>query len=190
MLARLIALSLVTAGVVTTGALAAHAGNDPKKLALRASDFPAKAERTHQQASGSASLPGGLRGAAYAATYTFPSGPKREIVFQLVVVAKSESHARAVYAAAVKEAKEMNQPLQHSALRLPAYGDQQSATLLGDVAAEETQTQMWVRRKSVVWQLMIFTDPTEKDSGFSKTQALAELAKYAGKLKARVGNPA
>jgi hypothetical protein len=181
-------VAIVAALAVTASAATAVAATDPKSLALRTSDLPANARRTFEQASRSAPLPGGLRGNAYAATFRIARGEKREDVHVIVIAAGSAGKARAVYSAAIRDAKEFVDSVQHSNPHLPSYGDAQYAAVIGDPGAEETGGQMWVRKGSVVWGLDIKTDPLAKDFGFSKAQTLTELRTYARKERARAGN--
>jgi hypothetical protein len=174
---------LVAALTVVGGALAASAAQDPQSLALRRSDFPANAQRMGGKAiepKKLSALFGGARGTAYGTTYQFPSGQKREFVFDIVVVCASPAQARGTFAALVK--------VQHpgTAVRLPSFGDKQVAVVTGDARNEEAGGWIVVRKSSIVWELDIDTDPLAKDFGFSKAQVLAELRKYAAKQKLRV----
>jgi hypothetical protein len=173
--------------VALAGAATAAAATDPKSLALRRSDFPAKARRTFEQSRG-INLPGGFHAPAYAMTYRIARGDKREDVHLIVIATGSVGRARAMYAAAVRDAKEFVDSVQHSNPRLPSYGDAQYVAVIGDPGAEETGGQMWVRKGSIVWGLDIKTDPLAKDFGFSEAQTLTELRTYARKEKARAGN--
>lgn len=181
-------VAIVAALAATVSAATAAAATDPKSLALRTSDLPANARRTYETASPGIRLPGGLHGRAYAVTYRIARGEKREDVHLIVIATGSAGRARAMYAAAVREAKEFVDSVQHSNPRLPSYGDAQYVAIIGDTGAEETGGQMWVRKGSIVWGLDIKTDPLAKDFGFSKAQTLTELRTYARKEKARAGN--
>ena len=174
--------------VAASSALAAVAGKDPKTLALRPADFPANAERSSERSTPSAQLPTGGKGAAYTTTFIFPRGQKREIVAMLLISVKGESQARALYGAVARQDRQENQQVGHRALQLPAFGNEQQATLLGNVGVEETSAHIWVRTRSVVWRLDVSTDAVAKDYGFSKAQSIAELTKYARKLKSRIGS--
>jgi hypothetical protein len=180
-------IAVLAAIVTIAGTATAAAATDPKGLALRKADFPASAHKTFEQAGPSINLPGRIHAPAYAVTYRLARGDKREDIHLLVVAAGSEAKARALYSAAVRDAKEFVDSVQHSNPRLPSYGDAQYVAVIGDPGAEETGGQMWVRSGSVVWGLDIKTDPLAKDFGFSKAQTLTELRTYARKEKARAG---
>jgi hypothetical protein len=176
-------LVLLAAFAGAAGAPAASSGQEPKSLALRASDFPASAQQMGGKAIDAkklAQLFGGARGSAYGTTYQFPRGQKREFVFDIVVVCASPAQARGTFAALVK--------VQHpgTAVRLPSFGDKQVAVVTGDTRNEEAGGWIVARRNSIVWELDIDTDPTAKDFGLSKAQVLAELRTYAAKQKLRV----
>jgi hypothetical protein len=179
----IVALAILVAAVVSAAAVAA--APSPKSLALRKSDLPAGAHRTGEAERASASLPGGLRAAIYAATYEFPRGRKRESVHVVVVAAGSAGKARTVMAAMVADTREFTDTVQHSTARLPSFGDAQWATVIGDPGAGETGGRLWVRQGAVVWGLEISSDPLADDFGLSKPQTLAELRSYARKQQRR-----
>ncbi|MFN8224443.1 MAG: hypothetical protein U0R50_14485 [Gaiellales bacterium] len=183
---RAVAIAVIVCATLTP-TVRATARPDPKEMSLKVSDFPAGASVDYEHADEKASLPGGLHGRLYATTYRFAVGRKTEVVNSIVIVAGSARQARTIYGAAVRDNKAQNAPLQHQVLRVRRFGDEQYAVLLGDVAVEETQVQLWVRHDAVVWMLYVNTDPTAADSGLSKPRALAELSKYGSKLQRRVG---
>jgi hypothetical protein len=178
-IAAVVAVLAVTTGVAAAG------GPSPKSLALRQSDLPANAHRTADYASQSAPLPGHLRAPAYAATYVFARGQKREQVHVIVIAPGSVGKARAVLRASVADAREFVDTVQHRAARIPRYGDDQYAVVTGDPGAEETGGRIWVRKGAIVWGLEIATDPLAHDFGLSLAQTLAELRTYAGRQQRR-----
>jgi hypothetical protein len=176
-----VALTLLT---LAASAGAATGIADARKLALQAPDFPSSARRMSEKSNRSAPLPGGRRGQAYTTTFQFPSGLKRELVTVLVVATGSGATARAVHAQLVAEAKRVPGAL---AVRLRSYGAGQYAWLSGRVGLGEAQADILVRRGSVVWAVGVSTDPTAKEFGFTRAEAVAELSKYASKQQRRVG---
>jgi hypothetical protein len=157
---------------------------DARKLALQASDLPSSARRMSEKSNRSALLPGGRRGHAYTTTFRFPSGLKREGVTVLVVATGSGATARAVHAQLVAEAKRAPGAV---AVRLRTYGAGQYAWLSGRIGLDEAQADILVRQGAVVWGIGVSTDPSAKDFGFTRAEAVAELSKYASKQQRRVG---
>jgi len=178
-----LALTLVLLVLPATGAATPRVA-DAKRLALQPSDLPSSARRTSEKSNRSARLPGGGRGHAYATTFQFPAGRKRELVTVLVIAAQSDATARAVHAQLVTEAKRAPGAV---AVRLRSYGAGQFAWLNGRVGLGEAQADILVLQGAVVWGVGVSTDPTASDFGFTRPQAVAELSKYAGKQRRRVG---
>jgi hypothetical protein len=183
--------ALIVAAIfaVTSVAFAAGAGKDPMKLALTKADFPANAQRMGGKAIDPkrlAELFPGARGNAYITTFRFPNGKKSEFVEDIVVETGTVARARATLAALKKEQLDHGEVL--TAARLPSFGDQQYASVTGDVRNDEAGGWIVVRKNTIVWEVDIDTDPTAQDFGLSRPQVLAELQKYAANQKKRIGS--
>ena len=171
---------LVLAAALLPAALAASGTLDARRLALQPSDLPASAKRMSEKESRSAPLPGGA-GRVYTTTFQFQAGRRTKAVGTIVIAAPSAAVARRVFAAAHADAR------QNAAmpLSLPALGDEQFAALYGRPAADEASAAVWVRKSTVVWQIQVSS--VKSPFGFSKTEARAELTRFALKQKQRVG---
>ena len=66
-------------------------------------------------------------------------------------------------------------------VRLPAYGDEQSAFVQ---SVPGTRADLRVRKGAVVWRVEVKWGGVER---FTRAQALGKLQTYAAKLKRRVG---
>lgn len=183
------AANVVLVGAIALLPLPASAGagtqvEDAKKLALQASDLPPSARRMSEKSNRSAPLPGGGRGHAYTTTFQFPSGLKRELVTVVVVATGSEATARPVHAQLIAQAKRAPGAF---AVPLRSYGAGQYAWLSGRVGLGEAQADILVRQGAVVWGIGVSTNPTAKDFGFTRAEAVAELSKYAARQQRRIG---
>jgi hypothetical protein len=171
---------ILVAGFVASTALASTTTLDARSLALREQDFPRPATRVSQKENRTAPLPGGT-GHAYTTTFRFRVGRRTQEVGTIVITAPTTAIARRVYADAVAEARKTVV----SMLRLPPLGDQQYAALSGRSSLDETSGLVWVRRSTVVWQVQVAS--IRNPFGFTRAEALTELAAYALKQKRRVG---
>jgi hypothetical protein len=179
-------------------ALAAVATN-PKTLGLRASDFPAGTKV------GGVSSSSGPGGSVYSASFNFKVGGSEEEVTDKVWFvppgAKSPTPGlvggvKATYAS---EAEQISGFRGEKALSLPRYGDQQTANWAdykNSDGVERARAALVVLKGHVVWTLVVERCGLLAPYGCSfgptppkitRAQAVAELEKYAAKLKVRVG---
>jgi len=170
-------------------AMPASATPTPKALALRAADFPG-----HANASRISDLSGVVN--VYSAAFNFEVGGREEEVTELVFAAPSPTGATSQYASYAQAAQDVRGGL---SLRLPSYGDEQTAnwasyTVAG--GAKRARVELVVRRNRVVWTLTVESCGTVSPVGcfsgtlppeLTKAEAVAELTRYASKLEARVG---
>jgi hypothetical protein len=177
-----------TAAIVTAAlaaqAVAAATPRDPAKLVLRASDFPAGAVAGPT----APSIVAG-RGKEASGTFNFRVGSREEEVTSDVVVWKSVGEARTAYR--ITLGGYTGTP-GATTLKLPAFGDEQAA----DFAPKPARGQLIVRKGSVVWRLTVQDCGELAPAGcvlgrtppkLTRTQALAELEKYARVQEARIG---
>lgn len=177
---RCLTTTLLLAVLGSSVAVAASAFLDAKRLALREQDFPPTVQRMSEKENRAAPLPGGT-GHAYTTTFQFRVGRRTQAVGTIVIAAPSVAVARRVYSTSVAEAKKRAA----SALALPGLGDQQYGALYGRPALDEASALVWVRRRTVVWQVQVSS--VRNPFGFSKSEARQELTRYALKQKRRVG---
>ena len=180
--ALVLALALAAAAASWGGTATTDAAADPSRLVLQRTDFPSTAKYTWGRVpatftQGLAAL-GVKAKAAYASAQLSRSSTKYESVLGTVVANGSAAQARKVYSALKTDLRRGSV----SVLSFPAHGDEQIALYQSPKLGSKVQ--LLVRRNAVVWQLEI--------SGggllvLTKAQLLAELKKYAGKQKARVG---
>lgn len=172
--------ALVATLAVTVGAAAAPAAKSPLSLTLRPADVPG-AKGTRGPAP--ASLLQGLRGVGVRAMgayyeYDWVTGPaKGKSVSGLVLVTANAAQARKLF---MLFRTEMLREAGARAVRVPAYGQQQVATL--GRAVQEPD--LLVRTNTVVWQLSVRSQGVQT---LTPAQALVELRTYAAKQKRRVG---
>lgn len=183
------AATAVAAAVAAT-AMPASATPAPKALALRAADFPGRAIATRIT-----DLSGVVQ--VYSAAFNFEVGGREEELTELVFAARSPTGATSQYATYAQTAQDVRGG---SPLRLPPYGDEQTANWASYTVpggARRARGELVVRENRVVWTLTIedcgtvspvgcFSDTAPPE--ITKTQAVAELKRYAPMLKARVGS--
>lgn len=175
-----LAITLLVAGLLASAAAAASSAVDAKRLALRQADLPPTARRMSERENRAARLPGG-NGQIYTTTFQYRAGRRTKAVGTIVITAPSLAVARRVYSAAVGDATKVAA----AKLGLPALGDQQDAAPVGRPALDEASAIVWVRRRTVVWQIQVSS--VENPFGFSRKEARSELTTYALKQKRRVG---
>jgi hypothetical protein len=180
---RALVLGLLVAAAGSTAALGASAPSNPLRLVLQPADFPAKADPVDagpMPRSFALKLRGidaSGRGARYFAS--IPFGPERaQNVSGLVVTTPSVAQARKVYAWQKRTA--MRRGKGSATLRLPRFGDEQIALADG----ETDSGRLLVRRNTVVWRLEVAADG---ELSLSPARVRDELAKYAAKVRERVG---
>jgi hypothetical protein len=180
--ARATVAAAVVAAAIAAGAAAAPAAPplDARKLALTPRDLPVGATRLSQQENRAAALPGG-KGHAYTTTFGFQTGRRTVNLNIVVVAAPSVAAARAVWAEATAEARRGSV----ATIRLGALGDQQLAVLHGRAALDELAGVVWVRKRTVVWQVQVSS--VRNPFGFSRAEAAAALTRYARAQRLRVG---
>lgn len=173
--------AVVTAAVCATTALAGSVANDPLRLVLQRSDFPAK---TRWSAARYPTVDKALATAGFQAKTAdyrgeVPLGSTETLhVRGRVTVLASTAQARRMFAA-YKRDLALDQGLAR-VVRLPAYGDEQSAFTQAKPGA---RADIRVRTGAVVWRVEIIPAGTEQ---YTPAQALAYLKAYATKLKQRV----
>lgn len=179
---RAAALVVVLAGFVVAAAAAAPTATplDARRLALTQRDLPSGAVRMSQKENRAAALPGGT-GHAYTTTFQYRTGSRTKAVGVTVVTAPSAAVARAVWAQAAAEARRGSA----GTVRLPRLGDQQLAVLHGRVALDEVAGVVWVRKRTVVWQVQVSS--VRNPFGFSRAEAVAELTRFSVAQQRRVG---
>jgi len=190
MIRTTLALAVAAALLATA---AAAAGKDPKTLALRKADFPAGAVQFPVP---DPTVRGPLS-SFYSVTFNFKQGGGEEEVTSYVNVSKNADTAKGVYRMQVA----LNSGLPGTTVvKLPAYGDQQySAFLKGPKRGgySRDRAELVVRKGLVVWELAAESCGPWAPYGcnwgrtppnLTKAQALAELRRYAPKVKARVGS--
>ncbi len=192
------AVTLVAASLAVT-AIAGTALKDPKALVLRISDFPARTR------AGSAYGVKGPLASIYTATFQInPGDLRREEDVEIEVwVAKDAAGAKRIYEQTLATYTGKGPQIGPFAkafkgevvLQLPRYGDEQFADYLPN--PQRPHGQLIVHKNQVVWYLTVEnctplaascygTSRTEPPIG--RARAIAELRKYAPKLKARVGS--
>jgi hypothetical protein len=178
------ATAAILAAALATTALAASAPKDPKTLVLQQSDVPAGARPGL-----SGPIPAGKK-KAYTVTFNFRIGSREEELTSYAEVWKDAAGAKAGYTTAVAGYSGFGN---EKVLQLPASGDEQHS----DFNPTPARGQLIVRKNRVVWRLTIQSCGPLAPAGclFGRTppkmtqaQALSELAKYAPRQKARVGN--
>jgi hypothetical protein len=190
---RAVALALVTAAAVCTGALAATAPKDPTTLILRKADFAAGAnydsndndDRGIDNALDARGLD--VEAASYlGATYSRTKGFLQ--VSGAVWTPANVAEAKKVFAIVKKERgalfRRIGSMKQTVAVR-PSYGNQQFARY--DPAGGEgiASMELLVRRNSVVW--LLYVNVERRPNIPKKAEVVAQLRKYAAKQKRRVG---
>jgi hypothetical protein len=172
---RLVALASLLALVLTATAAAVTSAKDPAQLMLARTDFPAGAKYNTFPMDANylkALAASGIK--AKATAYFAQLGTKGETVSGLVNTTGSTSQAQKLY----KLMKADLAPKPGSVVRLPAYGDEQIATL--DVP--DSKALLYVRKGSVMWTLEVNLNL------LTKAQTLAQLQAYAVKQKRRIGS--
>jgi hypothetical protein len=172
---------------------------NPKTLALRVSDFPGGAKGSGVSSS---SGPGG---SVYSSSFNFKAGGSEEEVTDKVWFvppgAKSPTPGlvggvKATYAGEVAQTSGFRG---EKTLSLPRYGDQQTANWADykdSDGVERARAALVVLKGHVVWTLVVehcgllspygcLLGPTPPK--IARAQAVAELERYAAKLKARIG---
>jgi len=176
---RGLAVSAVLAAAVAASAVAAAVGSDPAAMVLTKGDFSNKGVK-YSLGDIPANVIQGLKGLGVTASgayfgATIPVGStKSEVVSGAVFKTLSPGEARKAYAAFNSDNGG------GSRLALPPYGDEQIALY----KPGSSVANMLVRRNSVVWQLSV------EGMGLlviSRAQMIAELKKYAARMKAHVG---
>ena len=179
-----VAAAVATALAVTAVAVAAP--KDPKTLVLRKADLPANAVKG-PSATASPSTFGDREFTVY---YNVRAAGREEVVTSDVAASGGAKRASAGYR--VMLATYTGFP-GVSALKLPAYGDEQRA----EYQPEPGRGVLVVRKRNVVWQLVVEDCGPQSPAGclggvtppkLTRAQALAELRKYAPKQKRRVSN--
>jgi hypothetical protein len=176
--------SVLTLAAAAT-ALAADSAKNPRTLVLQPSDVPAGATR---QPLGKVTSAGIVK--VFTVTFNFRKGSREEEVTSDVAVAGTPADAATEYRLWVAAYTGFEGD---RVIHLPSYGDEQSADYLAN--PERARGQLIVRKNNVVWDLTVENCGTLAPYGCAGTtppkmtmaQALAELKKYAAKLKARVG---
>lgn len=177
---RLLLACVIVALLAPTSGAARSTTLDARRLALQAQDVPASARRMSQRENRAAALPGGT-GHVYTTTFQFAAGKRTQGVGTIVIAAPSEAVARSVFASVVVDAKAGAA----RTLRLAKLGDEQYAALYGRPDLGEAGGLVWVRTRTVVWQVQ--TSSIRNPFGFTTTEATRELRKYAMKQRVRVG---
>jgi hypothetical protein len=174
--------AVVATAICATSALAGGVANDPLRLVLQRSDFPAK---TRWSAARYPSVDktlaaAGLQGKTADYSAEVPLGSTETLhVSGRVVVLASADQARRLFA---QYKRDLALDLKLARIvRLPAYGDDQSAFTQAEPGA---RADVRVRTGATVWRVQIILAGTEK---YTPAQALAQLKTYAAKLKGRVG---
>jgi hypothetical protein len=176
-------VALIVGAVLTASAPGAGAAKDPLSLVLQRADFPAKTKLTSARypSIDKALAAAGLQGKSADCLAEIPrGGTEALLVSGRVVVFPNTAQASRMFAQ-YKRDLALDLKLART-VRLPAYGDEQSAFfqtkpgVRGDIRA---------RFGAVVWRVEIRWVGTEKHT---RAQTLAELKTYATKLKRRVGN--
>ena len=181
-------------------ALAAAAVPSPRALALRASDFRAGAKTNHLIDNS------GPAGRVYGASFSFKVGGREEQVTDQVWYVPNNAKppvpglAAGPHATYGSEAGQISGFRGERPLRLPRYGDEQTANWAdyrNSDGAERARAALVVRKGNVVWTLVVENCGVLSTFGcafgptpprISEAQAVAELRKYAARQKARVGN--
>jgi hypothetical protein len=177
------------AAVVACGALAGGAAKDPKAVVLQGSDLPAGAVRQPYGA-----VVNGGTARIFSVTFNFKNGANEEEVTSFAAVAKDKEAAESTYRLQV--AGNTGLP-GDTIVKLPSYGDEQTADFFSKGSAARARGEVIVRRNNVVWSVTVENCGPYSPYGCSggKTppnittaQALAELKKLAPRQKARVGS--
>jgi hypothetical protein len=172
--ARLL-LTTLLAALVTAAAVSAAVAINPKEAVLQSSDFPAGSHRlSFRGAKGTIKIPKTIHGQVFSVAYRFKNGTRTEVVANAVGTVSSSSDAHAVF---VKLKKNL---ATFKPVHLPSYGNEQAAA--GIFIKYGTVVVLLVRKGSALWEVAVSDIP-----GLSKSKAIAETRKYAGKEKARVG---
>jgi hypothetical protein len=175
-------LTVLVAAALIVSAASTGATKDPLSLVLQRSDFPAK---TKWRAARYASVDKSLAAAGFkakSADYSaeIPRGPTETLfVSGRVVVLASAAEARRLFA---QYRRDIALDLKLArAVRLPAYGDEQSAFTQTNPGV---RADLRVRTGATVWRVEVRWGGVEK---LTVAQALKELRTYATKLQRRVG---
>jgi hypothetical protein len=190
---RALALAVLAAAAVSTGALAATTAKDPTTLILRKADFPASAnydsndndDRGLDNALDARGLD--VEAASYLGiTYSRAKGALH--ASGAVWTPSSVAEAKKVFAI-VKKARgtffRQIGTMKQTVVVRPSYGNQQFARY--DPAGSEgiASVELLVRRNSVVWLLNVSIE--RRPNIPKKAEVLAQVRKYATKQKRRVG---
>jgi len=174
-----LALSALLAAILTASAAGSSLASDPAGMVLSKKDFPDKGVR-YTWGDAPANVIQGLKGLGITARGAYFAGTipvtstKSQVVSGAVYTTLSAGEARKAYAAFNSDNGG------GSRLALPPYGDEQIVLY----KPGSSVANMLVRRNAVIWQL------TVEGMGLlviPKAQMIAELKKYAAKLKAHVG---
>lgn len=180
---RTTVLVAAAAAVFAVSASAAGLAKDPLRLTLQRTDFPAKTDLTSgRYASIDKTLAAGgfqAKSADYLAN--IPRGATETLIVSgRVIVLANADQARRLFAQFRRDLAldlKVAKPL-----RLAAFGDEQSAFFQTNPGV---RADLRVRTGAVVWRVEVKWSGTET---YTRTQTLAELNTYAGKLKRRVGS--
>ena len=174
--------AVVAAALSATSALAVGVASDPLRLVLQRPDFPAKTRwsAARYPSVDKALAAAGLEGksADYRGEVPLRSTETLHVSGRVVVLASADQ-ARRLFAQ-YKRDNALDLKLAR-VVRLPAYGDEQSAFIQTDPGV---RADLRVRKGAVVWRIEIIPAGTET---YTTAYALAQLKTYAGKLKQRVG---
>ena len=173
--------SFVAVVACAVPATAGNAANDPLRLVLQRSDFPAKAtwSAVHFPTYDKQRAAEGFQGkwVNYAAEVPLGSGETLRVSGQVVKLT-SAGQARRLFA---QSKREVVQNLQLAkVVRLAAYGDEQLAVVHLDPRAD-----LYVRKGAVFWSVEVILRGTGTSTS---AKAQAQLKTYATKLKRRVGS--
>lgn len=193
------AAAALAALAVLVAAAAALAAPDPLRLALQKSDFPAGVHGSTARSPASGVRAFGIAGLKAAnLTFSWPAGgtvntslgpaDKEWLLVGDVFVAPNEAGARKLFELGKRAGGFFSDVAglpQYVTSGLPRYGDEQLAYTWTQ-RATGLHAVLVVRKKAVVWQLMV--GPVPRQWRVTKTQVLHELQTYALKEKARVGS--
>ncbi len=184
---RRAAILAVVAGLLaggSAGALAAATVKDPKALVVQKADLPAG----FVKGPSSAVSPSTFGDREFTVYYNFRAGKREEVLTSDVAVSGAGKRAAAGYK--IMLAAYTGFP-GVSALKLPAYGDEQRAEYQPDPG----RGVLVVHKGNVVWRLVVEDCGPQSPAGclgsvtppkLTRAQALAELRKYAPKQKRRL----
>lgn len=173
----------LAAAVLATSASGAGVAQDPLRLTLQRSDFPAKTRLTSGRypSVDKTLTAAGLQGRTADYLAQVPrGGTEALLVGGRVIVFPNADQARRMFAQ-YKGDLALDLKLARP-IRLPAFGDEQSAFTQTTPGA---RADLRVRKGAVVWRVEIKWVGTKK---YTAAQSVAELRTYAAKLKRRVGS--